>query len=159
MLQYEASNTEEELLKSLYLMLLYISGIDDHNRGLAEHNPKIPNNRKRPNTKSWHSKENFVSLECWIGLDFHILDRLEEAGFLEQPQKGSRKQRTYIQLNKKGMKRAREILSEINLNGVHEALTTRSYHEEYINHKNRIDLMSEEQDIEYDNCDNDSEEN
>jgi hypothetical protein len=146
MLQDKASKSEEEkLLQSLYLMLLYISGGDEYNPYLANPYPE------RPNSRSWHSKETFVDLHSWIGLDFDILNRLEEGGFLEQPQRGGRKQRTYIQLNKKGMKRAREILREINLSGAKEALTARSHHEEYLNHKTRIDLMSEEQELERDN--------
>jgi Domain of unknown function (DUF6429) len=150
MLQDKASNSEEELLKSLYLMLLYVSGGDEHNPFLANPYPE------RPNSRVWHSKETFVNLHCWIGLDFGILNSLEEAGFLEQPQKGRRKQRTYVQLNKKGMKHAREILEKINLSGAKEALMARSHHEEYINHKSRIDLFSEEPEFESDvDCDED----
>lgn len=122
-------------------MLLYLNGGDEHNEYLANPAPEEPNSRR------WQSKETFVDLHCWIGLDFGILDQLEEAGLLEQPQKGSRKQRTYIKLNKRGMKHAREILREINLDGAEEALVARNYHEEYIHHKTRIDLIREEPEL------------
>jgi hypothetical protein len=62
-------------------MLLYISGGDEYNPYLANPYPE------RPNSRSWHSKETFVNLHSWIGLDFDILNRLEEGGFLEQPQR------------------------------------------------------------------------
>ncbi|AFY62776.1 DUF6429 family protein [Synechococcus sp. PCC 6312] len=136
---------EERLLQSLYLILLYISGGDEHNEYLATPYPESPN------SSNWHSKETFVHLNSWIGLDFEILDQLEEEGFLEQPQKGGRKPRSYIQLNKNGMKRAREILKEINLTGAEEALLAREHHEDYINHKTHIDLVPEEYDIDSDN--------
>jgi hypothetical protein len=47
-------------------------------------------------------------------------------------------------LNKKGMSAARNILKTLNTKGAKEALKSRQYHEEYIKHKNRLELQQSE---------------
>lgn len=141
------SPEELKFMQSLYLILVYLHGRENHNEYLANPYPA------RINSPAWKSKETFVNLRCpvWIGLDFDILDQLEEAGFLKQPQKGTKEKRTYVELNKNGMKYAREILKEINLDGVKkEVLEAKSPYEEYANYITRIDLMAEESKCEED---------
>ena len=46
-------------------------------------------------------------------------------------------------MNKKGMQKARMLLQHLNIEGAKETLEVRNYHEEYINHKNKIELQRE----------------
>ena len=137
--------TEYELLEALYLLFLYLHGGENYSKYLAK--PFPPRGSKR----NWQNKDTFTNLESWIGLQYNILDDLESKGLVEQPQKGSsRKGRTYALLNKKGMAAARSILKKLNINGAEEALNERQHHEEYIKHKNKIELQAEESDLEDD---------
>lgn len=137
--------TEHELLEAIYLLFLYLHGGENHSKYLAK--PFPPRGSKR----NWQNKETFTDLESWIGLQYNILDDLESKDLIRQPQKGSsRRGRTYALLNKKGMSVARNILKRLDCNGAVEALEVRQHHEEYIKHKNKIELQAEESDREDD---------
>ena len=130
-------NTNDEylsLLESLYLLVLYLSGGDTYDKNI------IDLNSENSDLIEPYSKETFINIQSWISLQYSILDQLEEKELLKQPQKGTRnKRRTYIEMNKRGMLKARMLLQQLNLEGAKEALTERSYHEEYINHQNAIE--------------------
>ncbi|WP_198648353.1 DUF6429 family protein [Cyanothece sp. BG0011] len=123
-----------KVLKQIYMIFLYLSGWDNYNKFLSQSQEK-------------RCKENFTGVESWIGLEFSILDKLEEEGLLEQPQtKGNNyKKRTYVQLTKKGIRMTRELLKNIDLEGVDELLEDREYHEEYLHYKTSIDLRREQE--------------
>lgn len=125
------------LIEALYLLVLYLSGGDTHNEYLA--NPTLRSSSR----SKLESKETFLNIQSWIGLEYGVLDQLEEKDLLSQPQKGGRKRRTYIEMNKRGMQKARMLLQYLNIEGAKEALEARNYHEEYINHKNKIELERE----------------
>ena len=114
------------VMKDLYLMIIYLSSGDQHNR-------YINNNRE-------NSKENFTGVSCWNGFDFEIINALVAEGLLELST--TRKRMT---MNKKGMKAARQILQRINIDGVERLLEQREYHEEYINHTSKLDIMQDEE--------------
>ncbi|MDJ0598455.1 MAG: hypothetical protein QNJ37_06410 [Crocosphaera sp.] len=122
------------VLKHIYLIFLYLSGWDNYNKFLSQSQEK-------------RCKENFTGIESWIGLEYSILDKLEEQGLLEQPQtKGNNyKKRTYVELTKKGIRMTRELLKNLDLEGVDELLEDRDYHEEYLNYKTSIDLRREQE--------------
>jgi hypothetical protein len=141
-LEQKSESEEEKLLRSFHLMLLYISGADEHSPYLANPFPK------RPKSRGWQSKETFVDLHCWTRLNFEVLDQLEDLGLLEQPQKGKGKQRSYVSLNKRGMRHARNLLKNITVEGTKEALAAKSRHEEYINYETPIDLAEAEFELE-----------
>ena len=107
-----------QVLKPLYLMIIYLSGWDDYNPYLGD-------------SKNKCCKENFTGIRFWKGFDFEIIKRLEAEGLLEN---STYKKKTLI-MTKKGMKLAREILQNINLDGVEVLLKKREYHEEYINYR------------------------
>lgn len=90
-----------QILKPLYLMTIYISGWD-------EYNPYFGDSTNR------YCKESFLGIRFWKGFDFEIIQRLEAEGLLEN---STNKNKTLI-MTKKGMKLAREILQNINLDGV-----------------------------------------
>ncbi|NJK58238.1 MAG: hypothetical protein HC939_20800 [Pleurocapsa sp. SU_5_0] len=131
--------TEYSLVEAIYLLFLYLHGSENHYESWAEPFPP------RGSRSSWQNKNTFVDMESWINLQYDILDDLENKGLIRQPQKGSsRKGRTYALLNKKGMSAARNILEKLDINGAEEALKSRQHHEEYIKHKNKIELQAEE---------------
>jgi hypothetical protein len=100
-----------QVLKPLYLMLIYLSGWDEYNPYMG-------------NTKNQHSQENFIGVKFWNGFNFEILKQLEAEELLEFST--SRKTLT---INKKGIKEARDILKRINLEGVEALLEQRKNHE------------------------------
>ena len=144
------NNRQEEidhsLIETIYLLFLYLNGSENHCEYWAEPFPP------QGNRSSWQNKNTFAYMESWIGLQYEILDDLENKGLIQQPQKASRRKkgRTYALLNKKGMSIARKILRQLDLNGAKEALEIRKHHEEYIKHKNKIERQAEETDMEYD---------
>ncbi len=117
-----------QVMKPLYLMLIYLSGCD-------EHNPDIGTS----NEDHLLDRENFTGISFWNGFDFKIVNYLELEGLLELSTT-----RKTLTMTKKGMKSARDILQIINLDGVETLLEQRQYHEDYINFKSRIDIMREE---------------
>jgi hypothetical protein len=127
--QIQQEYQEYQVLKDIYLMFLYLQGSDSH----------ICTNKEERN------KENFTGVSAWIGLNFDILNKLEQEGLLQQPQKG-KKQVTYATLTKSGMKTARQVLKTINLDGIETLLNQRKYHEEYINYKSYLDPISKKND-------------
>jgi hypothetical protein len=120
-----------KVLKNLYLMIIYLSGWD-------EHNPYIGNNK---NSKC---KENFTGIGFWKGFDFEVLEHLNSEKLLEVS--ASRKTLT---ITKQGIKQARDILKTINLEGVDFLLEQRKYHEEYINYQSESDISEEELEEEF----------
>lgn len=122
------------VLKPLYLMILYLSGWDEYNSCLSG-----------DITKDERCKENFTGIQSWIGLQFKILDFLQTEGLLEQPQKGGKnyKKVTYVELTKKGIKLARDVLKQINLDGVESLLSQRDYHEDYLHYQSNLDIRRE----------------
>jgi hypothetical protein len=123
-----------KVFQPLYLMLLYLSGWDNHNEFLSINSDE-------------RGKETFTGVQSWIGLDFEILNFLEKEKLIEQPQRGDKnyKKVTYIELTKKGIKMARDFLKQTNLEGVDLLLSQRDYHEEYLNHQTRLDIRREEE--------------
>ncbi|MEH1909330.1 DUF6429 family protein [Nostoc sp.] len=117
------------VMKDLYLMIIYLSSGDQHNRYLN-------NNREK-------SKENFTGVSCWNGFDFEIIHALEAEGLLE-----TSSTKKSLVMNKIGMKAAREILQRINIDGVERLLEQREYHEEYINYTSQLDIMQEQEEDE-----------
>ncbi|MEH2234257.1 MAG: hypothetical protein V7K71_32315 [Nostoc sp.] len=117
------------VMKDLYLIIIYLSSRDQHNRYL---------NNSREN-----SKENFTGVDCWNGFNFEIINALEAEGLLEL----STTKKT-LTMNKKAMKAAREILQKINIDGVYRLLEQRQYHEEYINYTSPLDIMEEQEEDE-----------
>ncbi|MFN6474868.1 hypothetical protein [Nostoc sp. DedQUE07] len=117
------------VMKDLYLMIIYLSSGDQHNRYLN-------NNREK-------SKENFTGVSCWNGFEFKIIDELVAEGLLELSDS-----KTTLTMNKKGMKFAREVLKKNNINGADRLLEQREYHEEYINYISELDITEEEEEDE-----------
>ena len=138
---------EDQFLQLLYLMVLYLRGGEAHSPYLADPYPD------RPNSRSWHTTETFTHLESYLKPDWDTLNALEAAGWIEQPQKFKKwHQQNYVCVTKTGMQTARELLQSLPLEGVEAALNARSRHQDYIAHKNRIDLRKE-QDEESDGID------
>ncbi|MBD2498532.1 hypothetical protein [Nostoc sp. FACHB-280] len=108
------------VMKPLYLMFIYLSSGDQHNR-------YINNSRDK-------SKENFTGISGWNGFDFEIINELVEEGLLELSD--SKKTLT---MNKRAMEIAREILKKVNIQGVDRLLEQREYHEEYINYISKLE--------------------
>jgi len=100
-----------QVLKPLYLMLIYLSGWD-------EYNPYVGN------TKNKRSPENFIGVTFWNGFNFEILEQLESEELLEFSTT-----RKTLTINKKGIKEARDILKRINLEGVEALLDQGKHHE------------------------------
>ncbi|OKH17123.1 DUF6429 family protein [[Limnothrix rosea] IAM M-220] len=111
-------DTQTKLMQQLYLIILYISGWDIHHTF----------NDEEPN------KQNFYSIQSWISMDFGTLDLLEEKGLVDQPQtKGKHyRKRTYVEVTKEGIRKARQLLRELDFDGMQELLQKTAYHEEYI---------------------------
>ncbi len=91
-------------IKPLVLMLLYLTGTDEFYNG------------------------KFVNRESFINYEFDILDDLEQDKLLTQPRKGT-KQRSYVALNKEGIKTAREMLRNLNFTGIDELLNRLEKHD------------------------------
>ncbi|MEH1858766.1 MAG: hypothetical protein V7L21_12320 [Nostoc sp.] len=117
------------VMKDLYLMIIYLSSVDQHNRYLN-------NSREK-------SQENFTGISCWNRFDFDIVNALIAEALLEF----SSNKKSLI-MNKKGMKAAREILQRINIDRVERLLEQREYHEEYINYTSQLDIMQEQEEDE-----------
>lgn len=117
-----------QVLKLLYLMIIYISGYDE------EYNSCLGK------TKNKFCKENFIGINFYNGFDFEIIKRLEAENLLEI----STTKKT-VTMTIKGMKEARDILCNINIEGVDVLLEQREYHEEYINYRSQLDISREEQ--------------
>lgn len=116
-----------QVLKPLYLMIIYLSGCDKYNSYLG-------------NIRNEICKENFIGVQFYNGLDFEIVKSLEAERLLEI----STNKKTVI-MTKKGVKEVRDILLHINLEGVSVLLDQREYHEEYINYQSQLDVSWEEQ--------------
>lgn len=101
-----ACKRRNAVVKPLMLMLLYLTGEDNY------------------------YNDRFLGRESWINYDFGTLDQLENEKLLRQPQKGTR-QRTYVSLNKEGIRTARQLLQSINLPGVDELLAHLKEHDEF----------------------------
>ncbi len=99
-----AAKKRRVAIKPLVLMLLYLTGADEFYEG------------------------KFVSRESKIKYESDILDELEQDKLLTQPQKGTR-QRTYVALNKEGIKTARELLWSVNFAGIDELLNELERHD------------------------------
>lgn len=99
-----AAKKRSAAIKPFVLMLLYLTGADEFYNG------------------------KFVNRKSWIKYEFDILDDLEQDKLLTQPQKGIR-QRTYISLNKEGIKTAREMLRNLNFTGIYELLNELERHD------------------------------
>ncbi|WP_445634812.1 DUF6429 domain-containing protein [Nostoc sp. DSM 114161] len=84
------------VMKPLYLMIIYLSSGDNHNKYLNNNN-----NRDK-------SKENFTGVSFWNGFEFKIIDTLVAEGLLEISER-----KTTLTMNKKGMKLARDILKKL----------------------------------------------
>jgi hypothetical protein len=130
-----AFNERYIILKYIYLLLLYLSGHDDHATVIS---------------KQQKNKENFLGIQSWINLDFEILNRMEIEKLLSQPQRGGNnyKKVTYARLSKKGIIKARDILKNIDLGietlFVQSFLDKRSYHDDYISYQGIYDNDEEE---------------
>ncbi|MBD2384505.1 hypothetical protein [Cylindrospermum sp. FACHB-282] len=116
-----------QVLKPLYLMIIYLSGRDEYNRYLG-------------NYKNKSCKESFVGITFWNGLDFDILNVLEKEKLLEISD--SKKTLT---MTREAIIQARKILKEINLDGVEALLKQREHHEEYIYYKSPLDVEEEQE--------------
>lgn len=116
-----------QVLKPLYLMIIYLSGGDVYN-------PDFGNSKKK------YCKENFIGINFYNGFDFEIVKRLEAEKLLEI----STTKKT-VTMTIKGMREARDILLHINIEGVDVLLEQRDYHEEYINYQNQLDVSDKEQ--------------
>ncbi|MUG92878.1 hypothetical protein F7734_10620 [Scytonema sp. UIC 10036] len=119
-----------QVLKPLYLMIMYLSSWDKYNSYLE-------------NLKNKRCPENFLGIEFWNGFDFEIVNRLEAEGLLEI----STTKKT-LRMNFEGMRQARNFLMQINLDGVETLLEQREYHEEYINCERLLDITSKHQEEE-----------
>jgi len=115
-----------QVLKPLYLMLIYLSGWDEYNPYLGSRPKKC-------------GIENFIGVGFYSGFDYNIIDHLEKEGLIEL----STTRKTLI-LSKKGMQVARDVLKTINIDGVERLLEQRNYHEDYINYKSQLDLILEQ---------------
>ena len=129
------TDPEMQLLSLLYLAVLYLGGTDEHNPFLADPFPK------RPNSPDWHTHETFTHLHSYLKPDRQILNSLEAAGWIEQPQK-SKKHQHHVLVTKRGMQQARELLQCLPLPGIQAALEARAYHQDCIQHQNKIDLQA-----------------
>ena len=127
-LQQDRSFTEHyQVLKPLYLMLIYLSGKD-------EPNPYLENYQEKT------CRENFIGVR--FGVRFSkknifgdkIIAQLEKEKLIERSST-----RNSLILSKKGMQVARDILKTINMDGVERLLEQRNYHEDYINYKNQLE--------------------
>ncbi|BAZ10448.1 hypothetical protein NIES4071_22640 [Calothrix sp. NIES-4071] len=116
-----------QVLKPLYLMIIYLSGYDEYNPYLG-------------NIKNKCCKENFIGINFLNGFDFEIIKRLEAEKLLEISTT-----RKTITMNKKGMKEARDIIFNINIEGVDVLLEQREYHEEYINYQTKLEIFQEQE--------------
>ncbi|MEQ8976030.1 MAG: hypothetical protein RIE73_37325 [Coleofasciculus sp. C1-SOL-03] len=108
-----------QVLKPLYLMLIYLSGGDEHYDYL----------KSRPKKRGI---ENFIGVSFYNGFDYDIIAQLEKEGLLERSTTGDS-----LILFKKGMQVARDMLKTINIDGVERLLEQRNYHEDYINYKSQ----------------------
>jgi len=115
-----------QVLKPLYLMLIYLSGWDEYNPYLGSRPKKC-------------GIENFIGVGFYSGFDYNIIYHLEKEGLIEL----STNRKTLILL-KKGMQVARDMLKKINIDGVERLLEQRNYHEDYINYKSELDLILEQ---------------
>lgn len=122
--QIQEAKAKERLLKNLYLILIYLSGEDEHNLYLQGYGYKHK-----------MSKENFLGLSFWQELDLNIISELKLDRFLEMS-----KTKKALLMNKKGMKQARELLKSLDFDGVETILKRREYHEEYINYQDPENL-------------------
>ncbi|WP_446371012.1 hypothetical protein [Coleofasciculus sp. G3-WIS-01] len=123
--QYRNFIEHYQVLKPLYLMLIYLSGRD-------EYNPYLENYQEKP------CRENFIGVRFGVifykskRFDYDIIDQLEKEGLLERSSTGKS-----VILLKKGMQVARDMLKTINMDGVERLLEQRNYHEDYINYKSQ----------------------
>jgi hypothetical protein len=137
------TNLEFELIKALYISLLYLLGGEEHNPYLADPYPE------RPNSHRWHSKETFTHLSSYIKPSWELLNALEDEEWIEQPQKFKKwHQQNYVVVTKEGMRKAIDILDSLPLQGIAEALDCRNHHHDYLQHKNKIELMAEQEEVE-----------
>lgn len=117
--QYKSFIEHYQVLKPLYLMLIYLSGRD-------EYNPYLGNSPKK------RCIENFIGICFYNGFDYNIIEHLEKEGLIERSTTGKS-----LILFKKGMQVARDMLKTINIDGVERLLEQRNYHEDYINYKSQ----------------------
>ncbi|ACB50944.1 hypothetical protein cce_1594 [Crocosphaera subtropica ATCC 51142] len=127
---------EYKVFRQIYMIFLYLSGWDEY-----------LDCKHFEESEKMKCKENFIGVKSWIDLKFSILDKLQEEGLLEQPQRqdNNRKKTTYVKLTKKGIRMTRDLLKNLDLEGVDELLEDREYHEEYLNYKTSIDLRREQE--------------
>ncbi|MEQ9622953.1 hypothetical protein [Coleofasciculus chthonoplastes] len=110
-----------QVLKPLYLMLIYLSGKDAYNPYLGSRPKKC-------------GIENFIGVGFYSGFDYNIIDHLKKEELLERSSTGKS-----VILSTKGMQLARDMLKTINMDGVERLLEQRNYHEDYINYKSKSD--------------------
>jgi len=113
------------VLKSIYLMFLYLSGGDNY----ATIDKEIGN------------KEDFLGISSWINLDFDILNKLERDGFVSRKWTSN----NATTLTKKGILSAINCLKNLDLEEPEKSLLNlklqkKSYHEEYANYENKYDV-------------------
>jgi len=114
------------VLKSIYLMFLYLSG-DDHYAEFCR--------------EDIENKEKFLGITSWINLDFDILDKLERDGFVSRRWPSN----NATTLTKKGILSAINCLKNLDLEEPEKSLLNlklqkKSYHEEYANYENKYDV-------------------
>jgi hypothetical protein len=115
-----------QVLKPLYLMLIYLSGGDEHYDYLKSRKKKC-------------GRENFSGVRFYVRFfkkknrfGDKIIAHLEKEELLERSSTGDS-----LILSKKGMQVARDMLKTINMDGVERLLEQRNYHEDYINYKSQ----------------------
>lgn len=123
--QYKSFIEHYQVLKPLYLMLIYLSGRDEYNDCLKSRPKKC-------------GIENFIGVRFGVRFykskrfDYDIIDQLEKEELIERSSTGDS-----LILLTKGMQVARDMLKTINIDGVERLLEQRNYHEDYINYKSQ----------------------
>jgi len=120
--QYKSFIEHYQVLKPLYLMIIYLSGRD-------EYNPYLGNSPKK------RCIENFIGIGFYNGFDYNIIEHLEKEELIEHSST-----RNSLILFKKGMQVARDMLKTINIDGVERLLEQKNYHEDYINYKSEDEM-------------------
>ena len=114
------------VLKSIYLMFLYLSGDDNYAEFCRE---------------DIENKEKFLGISSWINLDFDILNKLERDAFVSRRWTSN----NATTLTKKGILSAINCLKNLDLEEPEKSLLNlklqkKSYHEEYANYENKYDV-------------------
>jgi len=120
--QYKSFIEHYQVLKPLYLMIIYLSGWDKDYDYLKSRQKKC-------------GRENFIGIGFYNGFDYDIIAQLEKEELIERSST-----RNSLILFKKGMQVARDMLKTINIDGVERLLEQKNYHEDYINYKSEDEM-------------------